>query len=116
MNFRRARDGVSGEQFAQPDRFVAQIRADKFFALERAVALVKHQIDDFQGRFQPGLEFVGRGHFELDVELTQPLFRPRDGFCYGRFPGEKRPRDLGDAEAPTVFSVSAICPSSGISG
>jgi hypothetical protein len=83
-------------------------RAERIFAERgphpvvawRRVALVEHEVEDFEHRGETGGELGPAGHLERDARLGESLLGPDDSLGDGRLRDEERARDLGGLEAP----------------
>ncbi len=93
-------DGMVAEQAAEPDGLVAEVAPHQVLALEGAVSLVEHQVEDLEHRVEVAGEPAGWRHLEAQRRLLQALLGPHQALSHRALADEEGARQLGDAEAP----------------
>ena len=83
-----------GQDAAEPERVLAELRSHPVVTAGRRVALVEDQVDDLEHRRQTGREIVSARQLEGDPGLGERALGADDPLGDGRLRDEERARDL----------------------
>ncbi len=88
----------TGEDAAEAQRFLAQLRPHPVVAGRRRIAFVEDQVDDLQHRGEARRQFLAARRLEADIGLGQRALGAHDALGHGRLADQEGARDFIGSE------------------